>query len=89
MFCTYREVLLPGERPGPGIGLPHQLTKDVDAVVDDALEPRSWYRSESRDLQTLSCTRAAWSSNPSSHLKKSCIQTSYIISLFQERPMNA
>jgi hypothetical protein len=55
MFCTYREVLLPGERPGPGIGLPHQLTKDVDVVVDDALEPRSWYRSESRDLQTLSC----------------------------------
>jgi hypothetical protein len=40
MFCTYREVLLPGERPSPGIGLPHHLTKDVDVVVDDALEPR-------------------------------------------------
>jgi hypothetical protein len=39
MFRTYREVLLPGERPGPGIGLPHHLTKDVGAVVDDALEP--------------------------------------------------
>ena len=34
MFHTYREVLLLGERPGPGIGLPHHLTKD------DALEPR-------------------------------------------------
>ena len=40
MFCTYREVLLLGERLGPGIGLPHHLTKDVGAVVDDALEPR-------------------------------------------------
>jgi hypothetical protein len=40
MFCTYQEVLLPGERPSPGIGLPHHLTKDVGAVVDDALEPR-------------------------------------------------
>ena len=40
MFCTYREVLLLGERPGPGISLPHHLTKDVGAVVDDALEPR-------------------------------------------------
>jgi hypothetical protein len=40
MFRTYREVLLPGECPGPGIGLPHHLTKDVGAVVDDALEQR-------------------------------------------------
>ena len=40
MFRTYREVLLLGERPGPGIGLPHHLTKDVGAIVDDALEPR-------------------------------------------------
>ena len=40
MFRTYREVLLLGERPGPGIGLPHHLTKDIVAVVDDALEPR-------------------------------------------------
>jgi hypothetical protein len=40
MFRTYREVLLPSERPGPRIGLPHHLTKDVGAVVDDALEPR-------------------------------------------------
>ena len=40
MFRTYREVLLLSERPGPGIGLPHHLTKDVGAVVDDALEPR-------------------------------------------------
>jgi hypothetical protein len=40
MFRTYREVLLPGERPGPCIGLPHHLTKDVGAVVDVALEPR-------------------------------------------------
>jgi hypothetical protein len=40
MFHTYREVLLPGERPGPCIGLPHHLTNDVGAVVDDALEPR-------------------------------------------------
>ena len=39
MFLTYQEVLLLGERPGPGIGLPHHLTKDVGAVVDDALEP--------------------------------------------------
>ena len=39
MFRTYREVLLLGERPGPGIGLPHHLTKDVGVVVDDALEP--------------------------------------------------
>ena len=39
MFCTYREVLLLGERPSPGIGLPHHLTKDIGAVVDDALEP--------------------------------------------------
>jgi hypothetical protein len=40
MFRTYREVLLPGERPGPSIGLPHHPTKDVGAIVDDALEPR-------------------------------------------------
>lgn len=40
MFRTYREVLLPGERRGPGIGLPHHVTKDVGVVVDDALEPR-------------------------------------------------
>ena len=40
MFRTYQEVLLLGECPGPGIGLPHHLTKDVGAVVDDALEPR-------------------------------------------------
>ena len=40
MFYTYREVLLHGERPGPGIGLPHHLTKDAGAIVDDALEPR-------------------------------------------------
>ena len=40
MFRTYREVLLLGERPGPGIGLPHHLTKDVGAIVDDALESR-------------------------------------------------
>ena len=40
MFRTYREVLLLGEHPGPGIGLPHHLTKDIGAVVDDALEPR-------------------------------------------------
>jgi hypothetical protein len=39
MFRTYREVLLPGERPSPCIGLPHHLTKDVGAVVDDTLEP--------------------------------------------------
>jgi hypothetical protein len=39
MFHTYREVLLPGEHPGPGIGLPHHLTKDVGTIVDDALEP--------------------------------------------------
>jgi hypothetical protein len=40
MFHTYREVLLHGERPGRGIGLPHHLTKDIGAIVDDALEPR-------------------------------------------------
>ena len=40
MFCTYREVLLLGERPSPGIGLPHHLTKEIGVVVDDALEPR-------------------------------------------------
>ena len=40
MFRTYREVLLLGECPGPGISLPHLLTKDVGAIVDDALEPR-------------------------------------------------
>ena len=40
MFRTYREVMLLGERPGLGIGLPHHLTKDVGVVVDDALEPR-------------------------------------------------
>ena len=40
MFRTYREVLLLGERPSPGIDLPHHLTKDVGAVIDDALEPR-------------------------------------------------
>jgi hypothetical protein len=40
MIRTYREVLLPGERPGPSIRLPHHLTKDVGAVVDDAMEPR-------------------------------------------------
>jgi hypothetical protein len=40
MFCTYREVLLLGERPSPGIRLPHHLTKDVGAIVDEALEPR-------------------------------------------------
>jgi hypothetical protein len=40
MFRTYQEVLLPGECPGPGIGLPHHLTKDVSDVVDDALELR-------------------------------------------------
>jgi hypothetical protein len=38
MFRTYQEVLLPGKRPGPGIGLPHHLTKDIGAVVDDALK---------------------------------------------------
>ena len=40
MFHTYQEVLVLGERPSPGIGLPHHLTKDVGAVVDDALESR-------------------------------------------------
>ena len=40
MFRTYQEVLLLGERPSPGIGLPRHLTKDGGAVVDDALEPR-------------------------------------------------
>jgi hypothetical protein len=40
MFRTYREVLLPSEHPSPSIGLPHHLTKDVGAVVNDALEPR-------------------------------------------------
>ena len=40
MFHTYQEVLLLSEHPGPGISLPHHLTKDVGAVVDDALEPR-------------------------------------------------
>jgi len=39
MFHTYQEVLLPSERHGPGIRLPHHLTKDVGVVVYDALEP--------------------------------------------------
>jgi hypothetical protein len=89
MFCTYREVLLPSEHPSPCIGLPHHLTKDIGAVVDDALEPCLMVQVRESGPQTLSCTHAARSSNPSSHLKKSCIQTSCIVSLFQERPMNA
>ena len=40
MFRTYQEVLLLGEHPSLGIGLPHHLTKHIGAVVDDALEPR-------------------------------------------------
>ena len=39
MFRTNLEVLLPGERHGPGLLLPHHLTKDILVVVDDALEP--------------------------------------------------
>ena len=40
MFRTNLEVLLLGERHGPGHLLPHYLTKDIPVVVDDALEPR-------------------------------------------------
>ena len=84
MFRTYREVLLLGERPGPGIGLPHHLTKDVGAVVDDALEPRLVVQVRESGPTDLVLHSRARSSNPSSHLKKYCIQTSCIVSLFQE-----
>ena len=39
MFHTNLEVLLLGERHGPGRLLPHHLTKHILVVVDDALEP--------------------------------------------------
>ena len=90
MFCIYLQVLVPGQRHGSCVPFGDLRSKDGPVVSYDGLDARLiMHVHDEFFIQHLVATASALASCPSWHLKKSCIQTRCIHSLFQEYPMNA